>query len=165
MSFDGKSNYYCNGGVEVIDVIEKFDLNFARGNAAKYIMRCGRKGTPADARRDAEKALAYIRRETKRACMRVYIYECNTGPGAKSLAGESLRSLARYFEEIKTKFGLSEIAGAALSYLLLSAWYTGTSEVNSLIEADACTVRLIEALGETSETNDLRGLAEYERNA
>lgn len=66
MAFDGKSNHYCAGGMEAMDVIEAYGLNFAIGNAVKYLLRCGRKGDEADALRDLEKARAYIDREIKR---------------------------------------------------------------------------------------------------
>lgn len=66
MAFDGKSDHYCMNGIEAIDVIEAYGLNFALGNAVKYILRCGRKGGDADAVRDLEKARAYIDRELTR---------------------------------------------------------------------------------------------------
>lgn len=66
MAFDGKSDYYCKNGMEAMDVIEAYGLNFAIGNAVKYLLRCGRKGDGADALRDLEKARAYIDREIKR---------------------------------------------------------------------------------------------------
>ena len=66
MAFDGQSEHYCMGGLEAIDVIEAYGLNFALGNAVKYVLRCGRKGCDADAIRDLEKARAYIDREIAR---------------------------------------------------------------------------------------------------
>lgn len=66
MAFDGKSEHYCAGGFEAMDVIEAYGLNFALGNAVKYLLRCGHKGDDADAMRDLEKARAYIDREIKR---------------------------------------------------------------------------------------------------
>lgn len=66
MAFDGKSNHYCAGGMEAMDVIEAFELNFCIACAVKYLLRCGRKGDAADALRDLEKARAYIDREIKR---------------------------------------------------------------------------------------------------
>lgn len=65
-AFDGKSDYYCKNGMEAIDVIEAFELNFCIACAVKYLLRCGRKGDDADALRDLEKAAAYIQREIKR---------------------------------------------------------------------------------------------------
>ena len=60
-SFDGgKANYYCANGIEAQDVIEAFELNFARGSALKYLLRAGRKSD--DEIRDLEKARAYIDR-------------------------------------------------------------------------------------------------------
>lgn len=63
-SFDGgNANYYCMNGIEAQDVIEAFELNFARGSAVKYILRAGRKDNEI---RDLEKARAYIDREIQR---------------------------------------------------------------------------------------------------
>lgn len=65
ISFDGgKSNYYCANGIEAQDVIEAFELNFARGSALKYLLRAGRK--TGNEIRDLEKARAYIDREIQR---------------------------------------------------------------------------------------------------
>lgn len=66
MAFDGKSEHYCMNGMEAIDVIEAYGLNFALGNAIKYILRCGHKGGMTDAVADLEKARAYLTREIER---------------------------------------------------------------------------------------------------
>ena len=66
MAFDGKSEHYCMNGMEAIDVIEAYGLNFALGNAVKYILRCGHKGGETDALRDLEKARAYLTHEIER---------------------------------------------------------------------------------------------------
>lgn len=52
--------HYQAGGLEAIDVIEAFGLNFRLGNAVKYLLRAGRKG---DAKTDIAKARWYIDRE------------------------------------------------------------------------------------------------------
>ena len=52
--------HYQAGGLEAIDVIEAFGLGFSLGNAAKYILRAGRKG---DAVEDLKKARWYLDRE------------------------------------------------------------------------------------------------------
>ena len=52
--------HYKSGGIEVIDVIEAFDLNFRLANVIKYVLRAGRKG---DALEDLEKAAWYLDRE------------------------------------------------------------------------------------------------------
>jgi len=36
-------SHYTSGGMEVIDIIEAFDLSFCSGNAIKYILRAGSK--------------------------------------------------------------------------------------------------------------------------
>jgi hypothetical protein len=55
--------HYKAGGIETIDVIEAFGLDFHRGNAVKYILRAGRKG---DAEEDLRKALWYLNRAIER---------------------------------------------------------------------------------------------------
>ena len=52
--------HYKSGGIEVIDVIEAFNLNFRLANVIKYVLRAGRKG---DALEDLEKAAWYLDRE------------------------------------------------------------------------------------------------------
>jgi len=53
-------HYQTEAGIEAIDVIEAFGLGFNLGNAAKYILRAGRKDNRAI---DLAKALYYIKRE------------------------------------------------------------------------------------------------------
>jgi len=45
--------HYISGGLEAIDVIEAFGLGYHLGNAAKYILRAGKK--TADATEDIKK--------------------------------------------------------------------------------------------------------------
>lgn len=52
--------YYKAGGIEAIDVIEDWKLDFCLGNAIKYIARAGKKSD--DVRTDLEKAAWYIKR-------------------------------------------------------------------------------------------------------
>ena len=52
--------YYKAGGIEAIDVIEDWKLDFCLGNAIKYIARAGKKSD--DARTDFKKAAWYIKR-------------------------------------------------------------------------------------------------------
>jgi len=55
-----------NGALEVMDVITAWDLNYARGNIIKYILRAGRKGAGLDSEiMDIEKAITYLRFEHK----------------------------------------------------------------------------------------------------
>lgn len=56
-------NHYNKGSIEVIEVIEDWDLNFARGSVIKYV---GRAGLKDDELQDLEKALWYIQREISR---------------------------------------------------------------------------------------------------
>ena len=53
-------HYKSVGGIESIEVIESFELNFNLGNAIKYILRCNKKGNK---KQDLEKAQWYINRE------------------------------------------------------------------------------------------------------
>lgn len=57
------SHYKARNGLEAIDVIEGFDLNFHRGNMVKYALRAGKKG---DAAQDIEKAVWYGKRDLER---------------------------------------------------------------------------------------------------
>ena len=63
MAFDGRSDHYCMGGIEAIDVIEAYNLNFRLGNSIKYILRCGHKGDEQSAIDDLQKAVFYLCRE------------------------------------------------------------------------------------------------------
>lgn len=54
--------HYKSGGIEVIDVIEAFDLNFRLGNSVKYILRSSKKGGVED----LKKAQWYLQREIAR---------------------------------------------------------------------------------------------------
>lgn len=56
--------HYQGNGLEVIDVIESFSLNFRLGNAIKYILRAGKKGERSE---DLKKAIWYIEREIKKS--------------------------------------------------------------------------------------------------
>jgi len=57
---DKPSHYQTESGMQPIDVIEAFELNFNLGNAAKYILRAGKKDCRTT---DLSKALWYIQRE------------------------------------------------------------------------------------------------------
>jgi hypothetical protein len=50
--------HYKGDGVECIEVIKRYDLGFLLGNAAKYLIRAGRKD---DERADRGKAVWYVR--------------------------------------------------------------------------------------------------------
>lgn len=52
--------HYNKGGIEVIDVIEAYNLNFRLSNVIKYILRHKDKGNPIE---DLEKALFYLKRD------------------------------------------------------------------------------------------------------
>lgn len=62
---DHPAHYHAESGLEVIDIIEAWALNYNRGNALKYLARAGRKD-PASEAQDLKKALWYIERELKR---------------------------------------------------------------------------------------------------
>lgn len=53
-------SHYNYGTIEVIDVIEDWNLNFCLGNAIKYIARSEYKGNEIE---DLEKAVWYLNRE------------------------------------------------------------------------------------------------------
>lgn len=52
--------HYKGKGLEVIEVIEAFELDFHRGNAVKYILRAGKK--TEDMKEDIQKAIWYLNR-------------------------------------------------------------------------------------------------------
>ena len=59
-------DYYNAGGIEVLDVIAAFGLNFNTGNAIKYVCRSGHK-PGADRITDLRKAVFYLNREIEDA--------------------------------------------------------------------------------------------------
>lgn len=63
-----KPTHYMSGlGIEAIDVIEAFNLNFNLGNAIKYILRAGKKDSFCQ---DLNKAVWYLHREINLADMK-----------------------------------------------------------------------------------------------
>ncbi len=56
-------NHYQGKGLECIEVIEAFDLNFCLGNAIKYILRAGKKAHRIE---DLKKAIWYLERECQK---------------------------------------------------------------------------------------------------
>lgn len=56
-------SHYTHGGIECIDAIEAWQLDFHRGNAIKYIMRARHKGTEL---KDLMKARWYLDRAIRR---------------------------------------------------------------------------------------------------
>lgn len=54
------THYQSKIGMEVIDVIDSFELNFNLGNAVKYILRCGKKDNDIQ---ELNKAIWYINHE------------------------------------------------------------------------------------------------------
>ena len=53
-------HYQGSSGMEVIDIIENYNLGFSLGNAIKYILRADKKSA---AKQDLKKAIWYINRE------------------------------------------------------------------------------------------------------
>ncbi|MDU7141407.1 MAG: DUF3310 domain-containing protein [Anaerococcus vaginalis] len=60
-----RPDYYKSNGIETIDVIEAFDLNFNLGNVIKYVLRAGKK-QGEEKEKDLNKACFYLKREGKR---------------------------------------------------------------------------------------------------
>lgn len=54
---------HYNQGIEAIDIIESWNLNFSLGNAIKYILRAPYKGSKKE---DIKKAIWYLERELTR---------------------------------------------------------------------------------------------------
>jgi hypothetical protein len=63
-SIDHPDHYRAESGLEAIEVIEAWDLNFNMGNAIKYICRAGLKNSGSRAE-DLEKAIWYLSREVQ----------------------------------------------------------------------------------------------------
>lgn len=57
--------HYQAKGVQAIEVIEAYDLDFRLGNAVKYILRAGKKD-PTKTKEDLEKARWYLERAIKK---------------------------------------------------------------------------------------------------
>ena len=55
--------HYQGNGIEVIDIIDSFNLNFNLGNSIKYILRADKKGNK---KQDLEKAVWYLNHELKK---------------------------------------------------------------------------------------------------
>lgn len=62
INYNKNKHYVTTQGIQAIDLIEAYGLNFNLGNAIKYIARCNYKGSKKD---DLEKAMWYIDRELK----------------------------------------------------------------------------------------------------
>lgn len=60
-------NYYSNGGIEAIEVIEAWDLGFHLGNTVKYISRAGKKN-PDKEIEDLQKARWYLDKHIENRC-------------------------------------------------------------------------------------------------
>lgn len=64
---DSPAHYQSNmSGLQAIDVIEQFDLNFCLGNAVKYILRAGKKCEDTYDE-DLRKAIWYLQHELSKA--------------------------------------------------------------------------------------------------
>lgn len=59
-------DYYKAGQVQVIDIIKMYQLDFALGNATKYLLRAGKKDVNTYVQ-DLEKAVWYIQYAIKDA--------------------------------------------------------------------------------------------------
>ena len=53
-------DHYNKQGIEVIDIIEAYNLSFTLGNSLKYLLRCQYKGNKLE---DLKKARWYLDRE------------------------------------------------------------------------------------------------------
>jgi hypothetical protein len=62
-SFIDHPEHYQSDGIEVIDIIDNFNLNFNLGNSIKYILRAEKKGNK---KQDLEKAIWYINHELEK---------------------------------------------------------------------------------------------------
>lgn len=60
-----RPDYYKANGIETIDIIEAFYLNFNLGNVVKYVLRAGKK-QGEEKEKDLNKALFYLKREVSK---------------------------------------------------------------------------------------------------
>ena len=58
-------SHYTSGGIEVIDAIEAWELDFRLANVVKYVARAGKKD-PTKTKQDLEKARFYLDRAISR---------------------------------------------------------------------------------------------------
>lgn len=57
-------SHYCRGGIEVIDIIEAYELGWHLGNVIKYILRAGHKDDMVEDLRKAQWILSrYIEQQ------------------------------------------------------------------------------------------------------
>ena len=66
MTTTNHPNYCSRGGIEAIDIIEAYGLNFNLGNVIKYIVRAGHKDGE-DTLTALQKAEWYLNREIQKA--------------------------------------------------------------------------------------------------
>jgi hypothetical protein len=59
------NHYTAENGMETIEVINAFNLNFNLGNVIKYTLRAGKKN-PATKEEDLRKAIDYLEYEIKK---------------------------------------------------------------------------------------------------
>lgn len=57
-----RPDYYKSNGIEAIDIIDAFDLNFNLGNVIKYVLRAGKKDGE-EKEKDLAKVKFYLTRE------------------------------------------------------------------------------------------------------
>lgn len=70
-------SHYKQGKIEVIDLIDAYNLNFNLGNAVKYIARCNYKDNGSSKVNDLRKAIWYIEREIEKSTQ--HPAKCKTG--------------------------------------------------------------------------------------
>lgn len=123
--------HYIADKLQVIDVIDDWDLDFRLGNAAKYLLRAGRK--TADPGVDLMKARWYVRR-------------------ARGLpATQSSRPVTINFFDVVTSFGLPNPRAEALYDIFWASragsdWQFGLDVALGHIESDLALLRLSEKL-------------------
>lgn len=115
-------HYIASDGLEVIDIIERYDLGYHLGNAIAYLIRAGRKvGSPIDA--DLGKARWYVDRWMRR---NIDGYEEEPCPEGEPMVW-------RTPESIVEAFGLSGPLGEAVEYICGMAVYDYDESVPQLM--------------------------------
>lgn len=138
------AHYQTAAGIEAIDVIEAYGLGAAwhLGDAAKYLMRAGRKGAASE---DLRKARWYVQRWDKRIAFKVP----GAWPDLALAAGDRPTP-----DDVVAAFGLTgnrELAVRALLALPLDA---GRSWSKRRLLLDELTVRLVAAVIEADAADN-----------
>lgn len=124
------AHYVTESGLQPFDVIDAYGFGFFDGNALKYLLRAGRKGSMLD---DLKKSLHYIQ-ET--------IIRWDRGDIIPAPANDGWRKLTTY--DVGLAFGLTGYTGTAAFYLM--SWRCDKSPDKDIRKAAMFIERAIKEL-------------------